>query len=640
MNDRTKFYSEYIPRMQQYWEKNKKRIKRLEFRLSKEKDPKKKQRLQDLIDSQKEKFLEKTEFGEHADDDRVWSKEDLLNFREQERVKREKKKDEKFISTQPTGMVEAHARQVFNEALRGEEISSPPYGKRMWAIERLIKRKFILQGDAIPKKIIERRLERKRERGDERDESVLISEIKKELYDKQVNSLQPWIDYLKDELIGSIHFKIYTLNEILHLKNGANGVWETRNKTTDEFPLFVADDVHRTLGVLRGILYPTVSGGGLPLFEHAKGAIEVMNWTRAQKDRMIEAVREKSFPKMFRVLNENLKPKVYEQKESVGVWKKFSLTGKNEAQQKSEILELAKLSQNSESFCLRGEDTAEDYLKEGDIYVYNVVGTRSVGTNNKGQEEFVEEELPEIAIHVVNGHIVQLRGNEKGQNLHPKFIKILRDKLESGEIEGGKKYAEDNKLKFEDTVKLWEMKEWSEKFDPEPESDIVSDLPDLSNENLLWLYGIENGIERKIETFGLNQNWVNELKTEILENRYYQLKKRGLIPKDEELVNDGGWFGLNSQRMFRVDMSRIFNCNPKFMEVAKDNIFSTGLMSLQRSNGINKNTEMYIGTLHGIDFSSNKLKIILGHLILDSEEEKENFLEMGIKVVGGSVVIT
>jgi hypothetical protein len=268
------------------------------------------------------------------------------------------------------------------------------------------------------------------------------------------------------------------------------------------------------------------------------------------------------------------------------------------------------------------------------------VGTRSVGTNNKGQEEFVEEELPEIAIHVVNGHIVQLRGNEKGQNLHPKFIKILRDKLESGEIEGGKKYAEDNKLKFEDTVKLWEMKEWSEKFDPEPESDIVSDLPDLSNENLLWLYGIENGIERKIETFGLNQNWVNELKTEILENRYYQLKKRGLIPKDEELVNDGGWFGLNSQRMFRVDMSRIFNCNPKFMEVAKDNIFSTGLMSLQRSNGINKNTEMYIGTLHGIDFSSNKLKIILGHLILDSEEEKENFLEMGIKVVGGSVVIT
>jgi len=77
-------------------------------------------------------------------------------------------------------------------------------------------------------------------------------------------------------------------------------------------------------------------------------------------------------------------------------------------------------------WCITGSETAQKYLKEGDIYVYFTY-------DKKGNLSF-----PRIAIKMENGSVVEVRGISKDQNLESGFVHIAKEKYRK--LPGGDKY--------------------------------------------------------------------------------------------------------------------------------------------------------------------------------------------------------
>lgn len=124
------------------------------------------------------------------------------------------------------------------------------------------------------------------------------------IYERQMMSLEPWMNYLEQEDLDS-DFRIYVLNEILKLKQGANGRWYERTKNNnEEFPKFDLDTVNRVLPVIEDILVEgNIAYAGL-IFDDLD---EIKDFLDQNSDRQ----SAKFFKELFELIDEKMKPKEY-----------------------------------------------------------------------------------------------------------------------------------------------------------------------------------------------------------------------------------------------------------------------------------------------------------------------------------------
>lgn len=246
------------------------------------------------------------------------------------------------------------------------------------------------------------------------------------------SSLSEWIVYLRKETVLNAKFRAYVFTEILDLEEGENGKMRLRKKKSDKpFPKFNIDKVNKVLGLVEEFFHVAV--GELKV-KDADNFIED-NYEELEplmkKMKHGEDFRQLAFKTIFEKVDELTEPKEYVDLSTEFKINSFSggqaLNGpkyKEELDKKAK--QVAEICKNSRSFCIAGLGMAKTYLENGDLHILTRMGT-NVKTG-------VLEPVPDLVIYCdtvgMNGHINEIRGNEFGQDLHPRNVLWLKEILQ------------------------------------------------------------------------------------------------------------------------------------------------------------------------------------------------------------------
>jgi len=263
-----------------------------------------------------------------------------------------------------------------------------------------------------------------------------------EAREKQVKSIQGWTRYLKSlpGEHGNMKFEYYVLRSILKydlywLDKNEDGSWKTgerSNNTKKEFPTFDPDITPGILSKMRGILL---------VLEQEPGNVEDMIEDLPEYHRgspVYEAIKNADFRELYYLIKEEielsrLKDEDIESVEG-GEWLPvFSYKNcKNEIEREKVARALAKATEYSRDFCLKGLSTADEYLMAGDIYLYNV----KTHLKAKGNRPRVVN-IPEIAIHIYGGQIIsdkEVHGNGENQSIKKEYLGIAKKFIEESDF--------------------------------------------------------------------------------------------------------------------------------------------------------------------------------------------------------------
>ena len=199
---------------------------------------------------------------------------------------------------------------------------------REWGYRQLIKRKILVQPADVNSAVVRRKLVKYKEDGINKTES----EVRQEFYDKQIQSLEPWLNYIESETFEP-QVKFFLVSKILELQNGPNGNWKKRGQgSTEEFPLFMAGEVHRVIPPLTELLYEsTVEGftGEIWSDELSESELGPIKFKK-----LMDTVKSGDFAKLYKLIAEFTAPKNYENYEGLKNWKTYSIKGLNEQDKK------------------------------------------------------------------------------------------------------------------------------------------------------------------------------------------------------------------------------------------------------------------------------------------------------------------
>ncbi len=281
---------------------------------------------------------------------------------------------------------------------------------------------------------------------------TVTEEMKKEMLStvqkEQEKSLDMWIDYFtSDDAMYPVWFKHYAFKGMLKLNkfDKEKGEFGKRSKTTTEAFIELNREVLARV-------YDTLAeeiGTNDEISEEAKRALE----------------NGESFKKLYEyyLTNTNL---VNRNSDTDGSWIKYDQGSDHKPLWES-------LQGKNTGWCTAGEETAKIQLSNGDFYVYYT-------KDDKG-----EYKEPRIAIRMAGkSKIGEVRGVGKHQNLEGCMTSIAEEKLK--EFPDKDKY-----LKSVHDMKL--LTEIDNK---------VNDNVDLTREELIFLYEVDN----KIEGFGYDRD--------------------------------------------------------------------------------------------------------------------------------------
>ncbi len=377
--------------------------------------------------------------------------------------------------------------------------------------------------DLKPLESLERRLETSVARDRKRHEKsvrkqefsferlIQLRYISKEskIREKQLNSLKPWIDYIRDASY-EVKFKYYVLRSILQYdlywldektdeqiekeekenldlgnkdKKVSKWVHGKRNVgSIKEFPTFDPDIAPGVLGQMRQYIniiqtmgFGVVSNGLIPM----ESGLAVLN---ADFRDLYSAIRDE-------IESTRYKEEDLESREE-GRWLPvFTIKGLDTEEEKDQIaLKLAKQVQFSRGFCIKGVATARDYLNRGDIYIYNIKA-KTKGTKERKTKLI---NIPEIAIHIIKNHKaeesinpLEIHGNGTNQGIEKEYLPIARKFIAESKFANKDEFE----LKFADAELLIEVKGKI--------ANIKSGGGNLSARELRFLYEIY----RRVETF-------------------------------------------------------------------------------------------------------------------------------------------
>jgi len=265
----------------------------------------------------------------------------------------------------------------------------------------------------------------------EEDARFLLRRESKEIRHKQMDSLIPWLMYLRNIRGADIHFVYFVLRSVLKydlywLDKNEDGTWRagTRDKSTKkEFPIFDADMTPEVLAKMRERLAVLEFEPGR-LLDMVEGALPEF-----QDDSPIyNAIKNGDFRELYYLTKEEIeisrvKDEDIESRE-VGKWLPvYSYKDCGTPEEKKKMArELSRATEYSRGFCIKSPITADTYLSKGNVYLYSL---KTTVRTNKDKTKVVP--IPEIAIHIFNdGNIngKEIHGNAPNQGIKKEFLPV------------------------------------------------------------------------------------------------------------------------------------------------------------------------------------------------------------------------
>lgn len=426
----------------------------------------------------------------------------------------------------------------------------------------------------------------------------------KEVREKQLESLRPWFNYFK--VFPSVGvFEYFFLRNLLKydlywldMDDGGDFINQERTKnSTKPFPTFDPDLTPEIISKMKeymAIMDKKVETPNPNFGEEIKKAMEEGDFRL-----LYSTIREDI---LLTRINDNEVESV-----SKGEWlPPFSVNGLTDQDKLDAVAQnLAKATEYSRGYCLKSPGTALDYLKKGDIYLFNVV--KKVKRSNR---ELVVN-VPEIALHVFNKvdengisyreiNPSEVHGNDYGQGMKRQYL----NDLEKFISQGGFVNSEEILLKFEDKLMLEQV---GKRVD-----DFVQGGEDLSERELRFLYEVYRPISF-FEISATSQTWMSSLR----EKRLERIRK-------ETLSSD---FHKNyhvdiTNQIQQQDFAKMFNTTPDNVAICHRHVgpslTSTFLESQSDSIEVFVCNEVYLSKARRIP---KNLKVIVGGVMLNVNDE-------------------
>ncbi|PIR87435.1 MAG: hypothetical protein COU11_00240 [Candidatus Harrisonbacteria bacterium CG10_big_fil_rev_8_21_14_0_10_49_15] len=243
---------------------------------------------------------------------------------------------------------------------------------------------FIIDGSQIPESYFAAQVKKQQERGLGGVQLThnFIKQSRELIVAEQRNSLERWLNYLKDSAYPD-WFKIFTVKNIVGLSvfDREMDKFKKRGTTTvGPFPELIPEALARVFSLVK-----------------ESKIEELPNFGRV-------------YSEAFSQVDKEIKGASLNKGGILGQWRKFDM-GSNPA-----ILSNALISKGT-GWCISDPGTSYLNLQDGDIYVYFTKVTDGQFTT------------PRIAIRMSYGKIAEVRGVAENQNLEPKMIKIAQEKI-------------------------------------------------------------------------------------------------------------------------------------------------------------------------------------------------------------------
>ncbi len=489
-----------------------------------------------------------------------------------------------------------------------------------YVIERLIRMRYVYSNPSDPKE--------------------------REIRNKQLGSLKPWIDYLKGLPNLDVKFAYLVLGTILKYdlywmeknEDGAFRTGERSKGTKKEFPIFDPDQSPVIIGFLKDCI------SFLLEINDPKADFNGITHTRFQNlfagdvDSLKKAYGNGDIREMYFILKEHVETSQIKESQIEGIEKEewlpaFSFRNCETEEEKNEVAKsLAKATKYSRGFCIKSIITAYEYLSKGDIYLY--YSTKQIRRKDGRLQDLG---IPEIAIHIlreqvnVKGSIMEterinpkeIHGNGPNQGINKAYLGVARKWIAESEFENRDEFE----VKFAD-AEMFAIVE--DKIDKLPEGE------DLNARELKFLYQLY----RSFQTFELNNSFGNKIfnlvsirEMEIQKKIQKGINNESLGEKHNDVVTQ------SEGEMKRNDYAKMFSCK-------KENVIIGSYVDqsrkglLEYKNSLSKpgltvlDASMFLGYYHEDEFDfeegffSNSLQVVIGNVEIGDCPSLKNIREI------------
>ncbi|MSU54691.1 MAG: hypothetical protein EXS48_02585 [Candidatus Staskawiczbacteria bacterium] len=544
-------------------------------------------------------------------------------------VKRQELREGEEIGNDPKEKIGAYLDRL-NEIFNPEDADKKE--RRVDILKDKLHDKFVIK--EVPESYFkqQQKIAREQGHGDIEITNQLRQEALKTITADQKQSLDNWVDYLSSsDATYPDWLKYWAFRSVIGLSQYDKDAHEFKKRSKTTTAPFLEINREALAYVLDAVQKQQ---------KEKKGKKKTENETEPQQptdEEWEKILKTQNFGKLYAYAVEKITPASEEEKENIsGEWVKY---------EKSDDPEAAKplyesLQGRGTGWCIAGQSVAEDYLKQGDHYIYYTKDKQGL---NK---------IPRVAIRMANDEISEVRGIvDTAQNLEPIMADIAKEKMST--LRGGEKYEK----KVSDMKRLTEIEK---KFINIKE--IKKEIEALHENHEMEKRSANLGDREAVQEIVEKNNKFRERNLELQEKQTKIWKEnRGKeLTEDElrflyELDRKVEGFGykkdprieeIKQQRDLRKDYSKVFDCKPEEIifedsfrnpvSPEKERIATSGYDNTRETIG--DATVAFIGDLN---FNFQRLKEMpanLQYVTGDLSITYSDIKDLGkLKFIGGSV---
>jgi hypothetical protein len=333
----------------------------------------------------------------------------------QRAVKREEQKTGEKVPNDPVKRIEAYMDRLENIFLNPDERKRE---RNLEMFRDKIYDTFIIKKENFPESYFElqKRIAREQGHGDvEISEEMRERMIETAIKDQKA-SLDSWIEYLTEEDVAyPAWFKFYVWNQVTKLSQFDKELGKFKSRTDS------------TVG-----RFPDINRAALAKILDVYQKVKEDN--KNLKEPEIRDYFFKKFPTLYaELIAKGLAAKIEDREETRGEWIKYEA---NDPAAAERLYKSVEGKTGAAGWCVEGKETAQDYNKAGDFYVYYTYDENGSATQ------------PRLAIQMNGNQIGQIRGLLVHQGVEPVMQEALDSKLSEfgGEADAYRKKSEDMRM--------------------------------------------------------------------------------------------------------------------------------------------------------------------------------------------------
>ncbi|KKQ53265.1 MAG: hypothetical protein US72_C0002G0055 [Microgenomates group bacterium GW2011_GWC1_38_12] len=309
-------------------------------------------------------------------------------------VERQERRTDQKVPNDPTERIEAYLDRLENIFLNPDERKRE---RNLEMFRDKIYDTLVIKPEQVPESYFELQKQVAREHG-QAIENIPLNvrdQMIETIIADQKHSLDQWIDYLTSEDVAyPPWFKYLVWRNVIKLSQFDKTLGKFKDRT--ESTVAPYPDIYRA--PLAKIL---------DIYEQA-----IKDKTNL-RDSEVQANFSKRFAKLYaELISESLAVRIENKEEVKGVWVKYSKGNMAEADKLFESVQA-----KGTGWCVEGRTTAQNYIKQGDFYVYYTEDNNGLPTQ------------PRMAIQMNGTQIGQIRGVLNHQELEPIMADVLETKL-------------------------------------------------------------------------------------------------------------------------------------------------------------------------------------------------------------------